>query len=209
MTNANNAIAGMANPIGHLTTSTSYVGGSGTDGNAYTDQIRGFNAFGEPTGETITIPASESTLADSYTHTYHPNTGLPNQEIYPANGSLPAETVKHGYDTPLDVPVDLGSTYMYTWDAFGRVGQTELGNNETSHAYITNTYDEHTSALKDTKLVNTAASSTPIDETSYTYDPAKNPTSQTETRQGPATETQCFGYDTLDRLAKARTATDN
>ena len=38
--NSDNAVAGMADPIGHLTSATSYVGGSGSGGHAYTHQIR-------------------------------------------------------------------------------------------------------------------------------------------------------------------------
>ncbi|MCO5974830.1 RHS repeat domain-containing protein [Actinoallomurus soli] len=212
--NADNAVSGMANPIGHLTASTSYIGGSGSGGHAYTDQMRGFNVWGEPTGETVTIPASEGALAGPYTltHVYTSGTGLPWRDIYPASGTLPSETVTHGYSTALDVPSGLTGLASYeldtTWDAFGRAAQNKIGST-SANAYITNTHDLHTGALTDTRLANTAVSNTPIDETTYTYDPAGNPTSQTETRQGSASETQCFGYDTLDRLAQAWTATEN
>ncbi|MEE3920551.1 hypothetical protein V2I01_26935 [Micromonospora sp. BRA006-A] len=52
--NTNNAVAGMTNPIGKLTTATTYRNGA-----AYTTQYGGFTAFGASTGETITIPATE------------------------------------------------------------------------------------------------------------------------------------------------------
>ncbi|GAA4617171.1 RHS repeat-associated core domain-containing protein [Actinoallomurus liliacearum] len=212
--NSDNKISGMANPIGHLTTSTSYIGGSGSSGHAYTEQASGFNVWGESTGETIKIPDNETGLNNSYTftHTYTSGIGLPWRDIYPATGTLPSETVTHGYSTALDVPSGLVGLSSYevdtTWDAYGRATQNKIGSTKTN-AYIFNTYDLHTGALTDTKLANTAASSTPIDETSYTYDPAGNPLTQTETRQGTTTETQCFGYDTLDRLAQAWTATDS
>ncbi|NUP43860.1 MAG: RHS repeat-associated core domain-containing protein, partial [Streptomyces sp.] len=212
--NSDNAVPGMADPIGHLTSATSYLGGSGPAGHAYTDQVRGFNAWDEPTGETVTIPGSEGALAGSYTftHTYTSGTGLPWRDIYPAVGTLPAETVTHGYSTALDVPDGLAGLANYTvattWNAHRQVGQTELGNT-SAHAYITNTYDPHTGALTDTALANTALSATPIDRTTYAYDPAGNPLRQTETRQGTTAETQCFRYDTLDRLAQAWTATDS
>ena len=213
--NSDNAVAGMVDPIGHQTASASYVGGSGTSGHAYTHQIGGFNAFGEPTSETITIPPSEDGLAGPYafTHAYTPNNGLPRRDIYPANGSLPAETVTHGYRTTmgLDIPNGLTGLATYTntvnWTALHQVQDTQLGAT-TSGTSISNTWDDHTGALQDTKLTNTTVSSTPIDDTAYTYDPAGNPKTQTETRQGGATETQCFDYDTLDRLIQAWTATD-
>jgi len=54
--NANNAVAGMPRPIGQLTTSISYDNGS-----AYTTQALGFNVFGEPLGQTVTVPAAAGT----------------------------------------------------------------------------------------------------------------------------------------------------
>jgi RHS repeat-associated protein len=74
---------------------------------------------------------------------------------------------------------------------------------------MTDTYDPHTGALSDSNVKNTAVSATPFDDTSYAYDPSGNIKSQTDTRNGTATETQCFAYDTLDRLTQAWTATDN
>ena len=212
--NSNNAISGMSDPIGQLTTETSYSGG-----NAYTIQQRGFNAFGESSGENVTIPAAEGGLAGTYTllHTYTTTNALPLRDYYPASpggGALPAETVTHGYDGSFDLPVTLGSnlagyTQDVTYTAFGQVAQEEIGATGSNDAYITDTYDPHTGALTDSQTTNTAVSSTPFDDTSYGYDPAGNITAQTDTRNGTATETQCFGYDTLDRLTEAWTATDS
>jgi RHS repeat-associated protein len=211
--NSDGAVPGMPDPIGHLTSATAYTGGSGPAGRAYTHQFRGFNTWGEATGETVTIPAAEGALAGSYTvtHLYTSGTGLRWRDVYPAAGSLPAETVTHGYSTALDVPDGLAGLANYTvattWTAFRQVGQTELGST-AANAYVTNAYDPHTGALTSTKLANTAVSSIPVDRTTYTYDPAGNPLRQTETRQGATTETQCFRYDALDRLSQAWTATD-
>ena len=94
-----------------------------------------------------------------------------------------------------------------TYNAFFQVAQEEIGT--SSNAYITNTYDPNTGNLTDTQVANPAVSSTPFDDTAYAYDPAGNITAQADTRNGTATETQCFGYDTLDRLTQAWTATDN
>jgi hypothetical protein len=64
----------MTDPVGQVTTATAYQGGA-----AYTTQAAGFNAFGEPTGEptgeTITIPAAEGTLLGT-SYTYGANAGL-------------------------------------------------------------------------------------------------------------------------------------
>ncbi|MFC0038644.1 RHS repeat-associated core domain-containing protein [Actinomadura rayongensis] len=213
--NSNNAVSGMTYPVGQLTTSTSYIGGSGTSGQAYTTQVKGFNVFGKPLGETVTLPSAEGALASSpytFTHTYTANTGLPWRTTYPASGSLPAETVTTGYSTALDLPNSLAGLSSYqlstTYDAMGQATQRKIGNTSVN-AYVTNTYDPHTGRLADSQTANTNASSTPIDHNAYAYDAAGNPIRQTTTRLGTQSETQCFGYDTLDRLTQAWTATDN
>ncbi len=214
--NANNAVVGMSDPVGKLTTATSYAGG-----NAYVDQQSGFNANGESLGDTITIPAAEGALAGAYsfTHTYTSGTALPDHDSYPASpgdGTLPAETVTHAYETSLDLPVGPGGLASYTDNADytpdQHVAELELGLNQGNHADLTNTYDAHTRSLTDTQVTNAAVSATPLDDTSYSYDPAGNPTDQADKRltNGTVTaETQCFGYDNLDRLTQAWTATDS
>ena len=210
--NSNN-VTGVTDPIGQLTTETSYSGGS-----AYTIQQKGFNVFGESLGETVTLPSAEGALAGSYTltHTYTATTGLPFHDTYPASpggGALPAETVGWTYVPGFDLPNGMGgsiNSYVQnvTYSAYFQVAQEEIGLT-TANAYITSTYDPNTGNLTDTQVENTAVSTTPFDDTSYKYDPAGNITAQTDTRNGSQTETQCFAYDTLDRLSQAWTATDN
>jgi RHS repeat-associated protein len=133
------------------------------------------------------------------------------QVSYPASpgGPLPAETVTTGYSGPLDLPSALSGSVSYalntTYTAYNQVGQEEIGVKPASAAYLTDTYDAHTGALTDSQLTHPSVSSTPIDDTSFCYDSANNPIHQTEKRQGTVTETQCFGYDTLDRLTQAWT----
>jgi RHS repeat-associated protein len=210
--NANN-VAGVTNPVGQLTTETSFSGG-----NAYTVQQKGFNVFGQSLGETITLPSAEGALAGSYalSHTYSATTGLLLRDSYPASpgsGALPAETVTHGYQTGFDLPAGMGSSLaayvqQITYTAFSQIAQEKIGST-SNNAYITNTFDPNTAALTDSQVTNTAVSATPFDDTSYTYNAAGNVTSQTDVRNGSQSETQCFGYDTLDRLREAWTATDN
>ncbi|MEW2161056.1 polymorphic toxin-type HINT domain-containing protein [Streptomyces sp. NPDC007189] len=211
--NSDNAVTGMKYAIGHVTTETAYSGGA-----AYVTQAKGFNVFGESLGETVTIPSSTegSTLGTSYTfqHTYTSTTGLPFRDIYPAAGGLPSETVGHTYSGFLDLPSGLGSTSGYAqttaYDAFGRVQQETIGMG-SNEAWITNTYDPHTSKLTDQLVTRSTATPTNVDEQAYTYDPAGNITKQTSTRLGStsSTETQCFQYDKVDRLTQAWTATDS
>ncbi|MGI5146828.1 polymorphic toxin-type HINT domain-containing protein [Plantactinospora sp. CA-294935] len=209
--NSNN-VAGVTNPIGQLTTTTAY-----RDGHAYTTQQKAFNVFGNSLGATITIPDAEGALAGSYVygHTYDTVLGLPLTDSYPVKGSLPAETVGHGYNQ-YDLPVSLaglaGYTQDVTYDAWGRVNQQKIGT-ATNFALVTNTYDTHTSRLTN-QLVSKATSgttATPLDEQEYRYDLYGKINRKTSKRNGASTpaETQCYGYDGLNRLTEAWTATDN
>jgi RHS repeat-associated protein len=216
--NSNNAVSGMTDPIGQLTTETSYSGGQ-----PYVLQQKGFNVFGESLGETETLPSTEGTLQGSYTlsHTYTPATGLPLATSYPASpdgGALPAETVTTGYATGFDLPNTLTTTLEdayaqdVTYTAWSQVGQEKVGT-LSNNAYLTNTYDPNSGNLTDTQVANTAVSTTPYDDTSYTYDPSGNITAETDTRTLPGdtsqSETQCYDYNTLDQLTQAWTATDD
>ncbi|WP_370082485.1 RHS repeat-associated core domain-containing protein [Streptacidiphilus sp. MAP12-16] len=199
-------VSGVTNPIGHLTTTTSYT----TAGN-FTVQATGFNIFGESLGETYTVPGT-SLLAGNYAyqHTYTPTTGLPKATLIPAAGGMAAEAPTIGYCaySGLDEPCTLGGTNGYTQNvAYTDLGQVaqELIGSATNQATVSNTYDTHTGALNDQNVVNTAVSSTPMDDTSYGFDPSGNITSQTDLRNGTTTETQCYNFDPLDRLSQAWT----
>ncbi|MEV0093698.1 polymorphic toxin-type HINT domain-containing protein [Streptomyces sp. NPDC050738] len=206
-----NAVSGVTHAIGQTTTVTSYQGG-----NAYTTQQLNFNAFGESTGQTVTVPAALGALGGkSYTfkHNYSADTGLLYTDNYPLGGGLPNEIITHTYSTALDLANGLGSTsYGYaqntTYTAYGQVGQETLGMG-TNLAYLTNTYDPHTGSLKD-QLVTRTTTPAKVDEQAYDYDKAGNVTRQVSTRLDAttATETQCYQYDGLDRLTQAWTATD-
>ncbi|WP_280717952.1 RHS repeat-associated core domain-containing protein [Kitasatospora sp. MAP5-34] len=208
-----NGVPGVTNPVGHLTTTTSYSNGA-----AYQTQEKGFNVFGEPLGQTVTIPASTegSTLGTSYTftHSYTSTTGLPFRDVYQGGAGLPPEVVTHGYAGNLDLPNSLGSTYGYAQgvihDAYGRVQQQTIGS-ATSEGYITDQYDLHTGRLTDQLVTRQLATPTNVDEQAYTYDLSGNITKQISTRLGSTStvETQCYQYDTLDRLSQAWTASDS
>ncbi|HEX3957335.1 MAG TPA: RHS repeat-associated core domain-containing protein [Trebonia sp.] len=208
-----NAVAGVTDPVGQLTTETAYWGGA-----AYTVQQKAFNVFGESTGETVTIPsATEGTvLGKSYafTHTYTTLTGLPQKDNYPAAGGLPAESALHGYAGIMNTPTTLGGLVGYaegtTYDAWGHVATEQIGNT-SGLADITNTYDPHTGNLQNSVVSRKTATPSTVDSESYTYDLAGNTTSQVSQRLGAtaSTETQCYSYDALARLAAAWTATDN
>ncbi|MGW4498562.1 RHS repeat-associated core domain-containing protein [Micromonospora sp. NPDC004336] len=205
-----NAVAGVTNAIGKLTTTTAYRGGK-----AYTTQQKAFDAFGSSLGATVTIPDTEGALAGSYAfgHTYHSLVGLPMTDSYPAKGSLPTETVFRSYGGVLDLPKTLGGLAGYTndvsYDAWGRVDQQKIGT-ATSFAAVTNTYDIHTGRLTNQLVTRSTATPSTVDEQEYRYDLAGNITRKVSKRNGGTTpaETQCYGYDGLARLTEAWTATD-
>jgi RHS repeat-associated protein len=209
---SNAAVSGMKYPVGHVTTETTYSGGS-----AYVLQAKGFNVFGESLGETVTIPSAEGTLANSYTfsHAYTAGTGLPYSDTYPAAGGLPAETTIHSYlGTPLDLPAGLGGSIdgyaqNTSYDAYGHVLQETIGTG-SNLGYITSTYDPHTGLPTDQPVTRHVSTPANVDEEAYNYDLSGNITQQVSTRLGSSSpsETQCFGYDGLDRLTAAWTATD-
>ncbi|MEV4283405.1 polymorphic toxin-type HINT domain-containing protein [Actinoplanes xinjiangensis] len=205
--NSDAAMTNTAYVKGKLTTAISYTGGK-----EYKLQARGFNIFGKSTSETFTIPASEGALAGDYTvaHTYSTGNGLPLKDIYPAKGGLPAEAVLASYDS-FDRPYTLGGANGYaqgvTYDAYGRVNQQTIGS-APNLSSVTNTYDEHRGKLTE-QLVTRTPTLSNVHQQKYQYDLVGNLIRQTTNRLLTGrTETQCFGYDTLRRLAEAWTATD-
>ncbi|MEU3516729.1 RHS repeat-associated core domain-containing protein [Streptomyces sp. NPDC006654] len=211
--NSNTAISGMTYPVGHATTETSYSGGY-----AYTQQAVGFNVFGESLGEETIIPsaAQGSVLGKTWkiTHSYTSVNGLLWTDGYALGGGLPAETITHGYNND-DEPNALATTaYSYlqstTYSAYGQVAQVQLGSS-SSYASVIDGYDAHTGDLTDQLVTRSTTTPASVDDTAYKYDLAGNVTRETETRSGSSTtaETQCYTYDSLDRLIAAWTATDS
>ncbi|MFJ9907924.1 GH-E family nuclease [Streptomyces sp. NPDC101152] len=210
--NANAAISGMTYPIGHVTTATAY-----SDGYAYVQQAVNFNIFGESLGEETIIPsAAQGTVLGKtwkITHSYTSVLGLLWTDGYALGGGLPAETVTHGYNNDNEPNGLVTSAYSYlqnvSYSAYNQVAQVQLGSS-TSYATATATYDPHTGDLTDQLVTRSTTTPASVDDTAYAHDLVGNTTHQTETRSGSSTtaETQCYTYDTLDRLTTAWTATD-
>nr|WSX50117.1 polymorphic toxin-type HINT domain-containing protein [Streptomyces sp. NBC_00974] len=195
--------------IGLPVSSTRYV-----NGNAYTQEVTGYDSEYRPTGTKITIPASEGTLAGSYSFSsgYRPNTGLTAWSSQPAVGGLPAEmtTVKYNH---LELPTIMGvqgKTFVgkVDYSPMGDVLRTESGP-AGSQVYSTNFFDEQTRRL--TRTVNDKEQSpSRINDTSYDYDAVGNILKVTD-KEGPTAtaDVQCFAYDYLRRMNEAWTATDD
>jgi RHS repeat-associated protein len=212
--NSDNAVPGMAYPLGKLTSATSYWG---TNRDAYKIQQNNFNQFGSSRGTTVTIPAAEGTLAGTYTFskTYTPNLGLLSRDIYPAKGGLPLENVGYTYSGPLYMPDGVGTgSALYasgiTYDAWGRVLQQKIGGSP-NQGYLTNTWDPHTNRLTSQLVTRQTGTPSNVNQTDFTYNAIGDIEKIVDTRLGSTatSETQCFRVDGLRRMRAAWTATDN
>ncbi|MGW0754873.1 hypothetical protein ACWD3L_36380, partial [Streptomyces sp. NPDC002587] len=124
--------------VGLPVSSTRYV-----NGNAYTEEVTGYDSEYRATGTKVTIPSSEGALAGSYSFTtgYRPNTGLTAWTGQPAVGGLPAEvsTMKYNH---LELPTIMGiqgRTFVgkVDYSPMGDVLRTESGP-AGSQVYTTN-----------------------------------------------------------------------
>ncbi|MFD9339091.1 ricin-type beta-trefoil lectin domain protein [Streptomyces sp. NPDC060028] len=210
---------------GYLTSSTRYVGGA--SGKAYTQAVTGYNTAYQPRGATVTIPASEgfaaagqSAAPASGTVTYQtsvdytPTVGLLSTTHYQADGNLPAEDVDYGYtqqgtlDTfggyisAANTPAYLSATVH---DALGRVQQTNYGPSGKQLATFAQ-YDSTTGrATQTSSMVQTSA--TALDVVNYRYNQIGELTAVDDLQNNTAHDTQCFTYDSFQRLTQAWTDT--
>ncbi|MFI9272632.1 RHS repeat domain-containing protein [Kitasatospora sp. NPDC052896] len=198
---------------GYPTSTTRYVGGSGSGGSAYVQQVSGYNTAYQPTGSSITIPASEGMLAGTYTTsaTYTPNVGLLSGTSYNADGGLSAETVGYGYNLQGGL-VSTGSgrfTHyldLANYSPLGQIEQSTYGNSGVQMR-TAQTYDDATGRQTTNTVSLQTATTSPIDNATMGYDPSGNITTVSDVQSSggitQATDTQCFGYDGLDRLTTA------
>lgn len=193
---------------GQLTSATRWV-----NGQAYVYAVAALDPNGRPTITSVTIPAVEAGLAGTYTFgtAYNPNGSIASTTL-PAAGGLPAETLTYGYDR-LGQAVTLAGLSNYVnqtvYDAFGQVSMLNAtdggGRNLQQYWYR----DTATQRLTEHLVYGSTSPSVPLD-TNYTYDSAGNITSIADRLSqygagfGPD-DTQCFRYDSLDRLADAWT----
>ncbi|MFD4501540.1 ricin-type beta-trefoil lectin domain protein [Streptomyces sp. NPDC058457] len=210
---------------GYPTSSTRYVGG--TSGSAYTQAVTGYNTAYQPTGSTLTVPAADgfaaagqSTAPTSGTVTYTqsafytPTVGLLSTVRYQADGNLPAEDVDYGYTqqgnldgiggfiTAANTP-DYLDTAVH--DPFGRVLQTNYGSTGKELATFAQ-YDATTGRVTQTSSM-LQTSTTALDVANYRYNQAGEITAIDDLQDNTTHDTQCFTYDSFQRLTAAWTDT--
>ncbi|WP_018349385.1 polymorphic toxin-type HINT domain-containing protein [Longispora albida] len=174
----------------------------------WTTAVTGYNDDYQPLGSSITVPASQGTLAGTYTvsATYKTDGSLATQTM-PAAGGLPAETLTHTYaDTGHPLTMTGLDTYVSdTWYHHdGGVYQRTLGAG-TKRVKITAERDDATLRLDRTILSIEQVPGSFAEEykEKYSYDLAGNVTGIAETKNASVTGTQCFQYDGLQRMTEA------
>lgn len=180
------------------TSSTRYV-----DGQAYTTAVSGYGTDGQPWGKSVTIPATETGLAGTYSYRMvYKSNGQLESETLPATPGLPNESVTYGFDDlGNQTSLVAGQTQYVTGAVYTPLGQparlTLFSGGST--AWLSSYYDLPTGRLTNTK-VEVGNNPVPASDAKYAYDPAGNVKSVADTG-----DTQCFGYDQQRRLTQAWT----
>ncbi|WP_370352975.1 RHS repeat-associated core domain-containing protein [Catenulispora sp. EB89] len=205
---------------------------AGANGPAYTSDITGFTASGQPLSTTLTIPAdgtANTGLVGTYTtnNTYTPNTGLLDHIDLPSSPStagasaLQPDTVYNSYNAN-GLLVAAGDSYANllsdsSYTPFGEVMARQLGDYPNQVVQKTN-YDSATRRVLNVDVSATSIWNASVDHWDYSYR-ADGQITGIRDLQGTAgtvgsnnvanvstqTDLQCFTYDYADRLTAAWT----
>ncbi|WP_018348497.1 RHS repeat-associated core domain-containing protein [Longispora albida] len=195
---------------GQPSASIRYVGG-----NAYKEEVTGYDDQDRPTGTKFTLPASEGALAaQTYDSTLRYNAvGQISSVTLPKIGnSLPAETLNATYDTEGRANgLNSNLTQYVAQTTYTKFGETDsyvlgVGAKQVRQKFD---YEPGTRRLVKAGLAALSSLTTPIVQREYTYDPAGNLTKLRSTGKDQAADNQCFKTDYLRRLTEAWTATDD
>ncbi|WP_370087694.1 ricin-type beta-trefoil lectin domain protein [Streptacidiphilus sp. MAP12-16] len=208
---------------GYPTSSTSYVGGA--TGKAYTQAVTGYNTAYQPTGTTLAVPTTDGFTQPALptgltaptgqtlfatTPTYTPTIGLLYTTTYQNDGGLPGEQITYGYNqqgglngfggliTPTNLPSYVDNTVH---DPFGRVLQTNYGPSGKELATY-DQYDATTGRVSQTSSM-LQPSTTALDVTNYRYNQVGEITAIDDLQNNTTHDTQCFTYDSFQRLTQA------
>ncbi|QUW84476.1 ricin-type beta-trefoil lectin domain protein [Streptomyces mirabilis] len=210
---------------GYPTSSTRYVGG--VSGKAYTETVTGYNTAYQPLGTSVTIPAADGFAAAgqtsaptsgsvTYTTTasYTPTVGHLSTTRYQADGNLPAESVDYGYTQQGNLDafggyINNANTPSYldiaVHDPFGRIKQANYGPTGKELATFSQ-YDATTGRSTQTSSM-LQTSATALDVVNYRYNRVGELTAADDLQNNTIHDTQCFTYDSFQRLTAAWTDT--
>ena len=203
---------------------------------AYTQAVTGYNTDYQPTGTSTTIPSADGftapagtsqptagavTFADSATYT--PITGELASTTYGHDGGLPAETVNNSYDLQ-GLQNSSGSTLTSSTGAtssayyLDNAIYTPMGQQLSStygvygtQLVTTDAYDPATGRLTYSTTNTQTSKNNAIDNIAYRYNQAGEITAVSDLQSNgtttTGTDTQCFTYNSLQRLTQAWTDT--
>ncbi|MET8411772.1 ricin-type beta-trefoil lectin domain protein [Streptomyces sp. NPDC005195] len=210
---------------GYPTSATRYVGGA--SGTAYTQAVTDYNTAYQPLGTTLTVPSSDGFAAAgqtsaptsgsvtySSTNRYTDTAGLLSTTHFQADGNLPAEDIDYGYTQQGNLDgiggfINSANTPAYldtaVHDAFGRVLQADYGRSGKELATFAQ-YDATTGRVTQTSSM-LQTSTTALDVTNLRYNQAGELTAADDLQDNTSHDTQCFTYDSFQRLTAAWTDT--
>lgn len=196
---------------GMVTTSSSYVGSvPGTPGAKYSNTVVTYDAGGNVTRSTVSIPSTAPAFGGTtYTTTagYYPDSTLSVRNV-PAIGGLPSEQILYSYDAWGRLSNVRGNGGILNSTVYSPIGQLAQFNrlNLGAEAYSSYGYDSVTGSLmsiKDNAVF--GGSGHYVAERTYTRDDAGNITSASTASAlpTPRTQTYCYKYDALRQLTTA------
>ncbi|MFD8603260.1 polymorphic toxin-type HINT domain-containing protein [Streptomyces globisporus] len=168
--------------------------------------VQTMDDFYRPTKTNYVVPASQGSLAGTYTFTSEYNRdGTLQSTGIPATGDLPAEVLVSGYDD-LQRPTTLTGTTPYvtrtTYSKQSHLQQLELSTGAGKKVWQTFDYETGTDRLT-RSLVDVYGAPAPVKESTYSYDHAGNVLSIADKANVSSPDVQCFAYDSRQRLAEA------
>jgi RHS repeat-associated protein len=193
--------------LGQQVTSTSYLGTA-----AYTTRIDGFTDMYQPTGETITIPSTETGLAGTYSYTFgYTAAGSDLSSTMPALGGLPREKLTIGYNAlgeadtlKTNVSPTGDDIFVVNGTGYTRYGELGLISRRSGDGRWLDTAYDYETGTRRSNRIHTTRETTPseVSDVRLDYDASGNVVKEQETVAG---DTQCFGYDYARRLTEAWT----
>jgi RHS repeat-associated protein len=141
--------------------------------------------------------------------TYDEASGSMIQQIDPAEGGLPSETITYGFDT-FGNPTGFGTPnddYLAStiYDHLGRVAETVQGEHG-SEVDISDTWDNGTGRLSEQLARRVVPTGAVISDHTYTYENSGLIAQDTDTNPNTGNSNQCYRYDYAQRLVAAWTA---
>ncbi|GAA1835584.1 RHS repeat-associated core domain-containing protein [Luedemannella flava] len=201
---------------GQLTTATRKVGTA-----LYQTKVLAYDDQYHATQTQIVIPSAETGLAGTYTYnnTYNGVDGsLVSTTIPGVTGGLPTETLSLAYNS-LGMPTSMSTLYgtspgtnmslvqAVAYNALGQTDQITLDTDSTAGGRVWQSFTRELDTGRTTGIRTDRDSATPntVADLRYTYDNAGNITRIADVAPDPVDDTQCFGYDYLQRLTEAWT----